>query len=196
MRHDGSAKGARRRRWKTTHDRLGQRGTPRSASPLRRARFFGYLACVVVMTITGCPIALQQAGAANATACGGCLPTNPLPRIERIVSGNGRTTLCPISKITPADQGGTSNIEIFTYSTTRACDHRSTAHQGAIYLVLTETAADAQYLLDLANVTSSFVAGWQTGKVAILLGAGTAPIHNFETDLALRGHARRAFFHR
>jgi hypothetical protein len=64
-----------------------------------------------------------------------------------------------------------------------------------LYLVQSESAADARYLLALADVSPPFHDGWQSGNVAIMLTDDTSVLHQLEVYRALKGHARLAFTH-
>jgi hypothetical protein len=138
-------------------------------------------------------MAAPSAAAAPPGHCGACLGGGPIASLESRVASVGRPTLCEISDISPENQGGTSTIEIMSFSATTRCDARSTAHQGVVYFVESETPGQARYLLALAGVTPSFVAGWRGGKVAVLLGRGTSVLHQLEVYRALEGHARFVF---
>jgi len=121
------------------------------------------------------------------------LGATPFGRIASLIQSVGHPTLCPVSNISPSDQGGTSTIVILSYSQTERCDPRSTAHQGVLYLDRLPTAADARYLLKLASVTSAFTDGWRSGDIAVMLGDGTSVAHQLEAYKGLEGHARLAF---
>jgi hypothetical protein len=125
--------------------------------------------------------------------CGACAGGGRLASLEARIEAVGHPTLCEISDISPENQGGVSTIEIMSFSSTRRCDARSTAGQGVVYLVESESSGAARYFVGLASVTESFVDGWQGGDVAVLLGRGTSVRHQLEVYLAMEGHARFVF---
>jgi hypothetical protein len=136
---------------------------------------------------------------ANASAipnyCGACQGGGPIGRLESMIESVGHPALCQISDITPSDQGGASTVEILSYTHTKKCNPASTANQGVLYLVQSESAADARYLLALADVSPPFHDGWQSGNVAVMLTDDTSVLHQLEVYRALKGHARLAFTH-
>jgi hypothetical protein len=148
---------------------------------------------VVVAAAVVCLVGVFPSGAATPNHCGNCGDGSPIGQIVTRIVAVGRPTLCEISQVSPTNEGGTSTVEIFSYSTTNKCDAASTARQGVLYLVENPTTATTKYLLSLASVTSSFVVGWQSGKVAIMLGTGTSVLHQLEMFRALERHARLAF---
>jgi hypothetical protein len=127
--------------------------------------------------------------------CGACQGSGPIGQLESMIMSIGHPVLCQISDINPSDQGGASTVEILSYTDTKRCNPASTANQGVLYLVQTESAADARYLLDLADVTPPFHDGWQRRNVAVLLTNDTSVLHQLEVYRALKGHARLAFTH-
>jgi hypothetical protein len=151
------------------------------------------LAGVVFAAAAGCLLGVFPSGAATPNHCGNCSEGSPIGQIVTRIVAVGRPTLCEISQLSPTNEGGTSTVEIFSYSTTNQCDPASTTGQGVLYLVENPTTAITKYLLSLGSVTSSFVVGWQSGRVAIMLGAGTSILHQLEMFRALERHARLAF---
>lgn len=118
----------------------------------------------------------------------------PFPEITSLIRTHGSPTLCRIGNISPNGQGGTSVINIFSFSTTTRCDSKSTAHQGTLYLVQSESTSGAKYFLALAAITPAFQDGWQRGQVAIILGIGTPYLRQLVVLHALSGRAHLAFF--
>jgi hypothetical protein len=149
----------------------------------------GLLLASATMIATSAP----AAAGTTPNRCSACLPGSPIGRLESFIVSVGHPTLCQVSDISPTDQGGTSTIEILSYSKSKRCDPRSTVHQGVLYLDRSPTAADAQYLLQLASVTPAFIVGWQSGTVAILIGKGTSVLHQLEAFRGLVGHAQIRF---
>jgi hypothetical protein len=136
---------------------------------------------------------VSSAAAAVPGHCGACQSGGPIASLEARIASVGHSTLCEISDITPENQGGTSTIEIMSFSATDKCTAGSTAHQGVVYFVDCESPGAARYLLALASVTSSFVDGWQGGKVDVMLGRGTSVLHQLQVYRALERQARFAF---
>lgn len=138
---------------------------------------------------------LSPAGPSAAAAipghCGACAAGGTIAALEARIASVGRPTLCEVSHISPEDQGGTSTVEIMSFSSTKRCVR--SASQGVLYLVTSESPGAARYLLALASVTPAFVDGWQKGDVAVLLGRGTSVLHQLEVYRALERHARFAF---
>lgn len=154
------------------------------------------MCCVVALALsaaTWLSVAALPAAAAAPGRCGACQGGGPIAAVEGRIAAYGHPTLCQISDISPENQGGSSTVEIMSYSATKRCDAGSTAKQGALYLVQSQSTAAARYLLALAGVTPSFVDGWRAGKVAVLLGRGTSILHQLEVYRALQGHSHFTF---
>ncbi len=152
-----------------------------------------WVAALALSGATWLCVSALPAAAAAPSQCGACQGGGPIAGLEGRIAAFGHPTLCQISDISPENQGGSSTIEIMSFSSTKRCDAGSTARQGALYLVQSQSSAAARYLLALAGVTPSFVDGWQAGKVAVLLGRGTSILHQLQVFQALKGHSRFTF---
>ncbi|HEY6473678.1 MAG TPA: hypothetical protein VIY26_12355, partial [Acidimicrobiales bacterium] len=151
------------------------------------------VAALALSAATWLGVAALPAAAAAPGQCGACQGGGPIAALEGRIAAFEHPTLCQVSDVSPENQGGSSTIEIMSFSSTKRCDPRSTAGQGTLYLVASQSPSAARYLLALAGVTPSFVDGWRSGKVAVLLGRGTSILHQLQVFQALKGHSRFVF---
>ncbi len=101
--------------------------------------------------------------------------------------------LCALNTIDPNDQGGLAVIHVYSFSGSERCDPGSTSGRGVLYVLDYPRSDDANLFLSSVADNGRFAAGWDVGKIAIAVGAGTPARTQSQIVKALGDRADQVF---